>query len=144
MCLHGKCRKVSDILFRRTRLAQLDKRAAVRAVSVVADLLAAELQWSPAEKHLHTVEAYGDLAAVKAGTTAGPASPLVLREDYDRIVHSFPSDSSGRWRGVRRGGAGHTWSPDHCWLLSVIDLSYVLTLQAVSSTHICMRLLRVF
>jgi len=47
---HEMATTVDDVLSRRTRALILDRQAAARAAPSVADLLAAELGWSPAER----------------------------------------------------------------------------------------------
>ena len=42
--------KIEDIIARRTRLAFLNKEAAVAAIPTVADIMASELGWSDAKK----------------------------------------------------------------------------------------------
>ena len=63
---HEAACTVDDVLARRTRLAFLDCRAALTSVPRVADLLAAELGWSAAERQRHAGAAAARLEAALA------------------------------------------------------------------------------
>ncbi|KAJ7063587.1 FAD dependent oxidoreductase-domain-containing protein [Mycena amicta] len=74
-----------DVLARRTRLSFLNARAALEALPRVADIMAAELHWSSAEKARHIKRAVEFLASMglPPGTTLPPSG---IRERVEHAV----------------------------------------------------------
>ena len=68
---HEAACTVEDVLSRRTRLAFLDSAAALSSVPRVGALLAAELDWSDAERHRHEADAAARLHTAWAAIGAG-------------------------------------------------------------------------
>jgi glycerol-3-phosphate dehydrogenase len=88
---------IEDVLSRRTRLAFLNKKAAVSAIPVVADLMASELGWSLAEKRKHMrsarlyLESYGGSVPESADVLLREAS----QESPQRLFVTLDRDGSG-------------------------------------------------
>jgi glycerol-3-phosphate dehydrogenase len=88
---------VEDVLSRRTRLAFLNKKAAVSAIPTVADIMASELGWSLKEKRQQMLsarlylESYGGSVPQTADVLLRDAS----RESPQRLFLTLDRDGSG-------------------------------------------------
>lgn len=88
---------IEDVLSRRTRLAFLNKEAAVEAIPMVADIMAEELGWSRKAKESHMrsarlyVESYGGKISMKADALLREAS----RESPDKLFDALDRDGNG-------------------------------------------------
>ena len=88
---------IEDVLSRRTRLAFLNKRAAVSAIPLVADLMAQELGWSGAQKREEMIsarlylESYGGQVPQTADALLREAS----QESPERLFVTLDRDGSG-------------------------------------------------
>jgi glycerol-3-phosphate dehydrogenase len=68
---HEMALTVDDVLTRRTRIRLFDRRAAMEAAHVVADLMAAELGWSAEETEQQVIDF---MALCAAEQTAGASA----------------------------------------------------------------------
>jgi glycerol-3-phosphate dehydrogenase len=88
---------IEDVLSRRTRLAFLNKKAAVSAIPAVADLMAKELGWTVTEKRRQMLSAR--LYLESYGGPAPQAADVLLREasrdSPQRLFATLDRDGSG-------------------------------------------------
>jgi len=86
---------VEDVLSRRTRLAFLNKDAAVEAVPRVADIMAKELGWTNKTKKEQIEAAYKYLDSYGGRIPKDEGLNLRCRRDIEDVFHAIDTDGSG-------------------------------------------------